>query len=59
MGKQHQPLRATTILAHAACQLSVAGPLYADLLGPLENYLRACSVCERITRTPIPLPYSK
>lgn len=31
----------------------------SDLAGLLERYLAQCGTCERISRTPIPMPYTR
>ena len=56
---QHQPLLAVSALTQLVCRLDLKGPVYADLIGTLEKYMQSCGICERIARTPMPMPYSR
>jgi Bestrophin, RFP-TM, chloride channel len=58
-GSTHQPLLAASVLARAVARLELKGPMYHDLNLVLQMYMRSCGACERIGRTPIPMPYSR
>ena len=56
---RHQPLLAASALAAAICRLELKGAMYMDLMVTLQLYMQQCGICERISRTPIPMPYSR
>ena len=56
---RHQPLLATSMLAQLVGKIDWQPVVTMDLLNVLQRYMVACATCERIARTPIPLPYSR
>jgi hypothetical protein len=56
---RHQPLLAISVLLAATRHLNLTDHKQSDLLIHMDRYLASCGVCERIIRTPIPMPYSR
>lgn len=56
---RHDPLAAATVLAQALRRLDLHGSRHADMMVVLQQYLSACGLCEKVSRTPIPKAYSQ
>lgn len=55
----HHPIKAVNVLLAAVTDMHTTDVLKMDLANVLERYLGQCGICERISRTPIPMPYTR
>lgn len=52
-------LLAVSVLGQVARKVDPTPVITLDLLNTLGRFMAASATCERISRTPIPLPYSR
>lgn len=55
----HHPIKAVNVLLAAISDAGMSDFYVADVAAMLERYLAQCGICERISRTPIPMPYTR
>lgn len=55
----HHPLRAVTFLCALLARMDLPPIARSQMVDNLDGYALACGICERISRTPIPLPYAR